>query len=65
MIGPMLLQPSIGRVLDREWSGQLYNSLRVYSVEAFQLAFLLIVGWSALACLLMAMTRETYCKPAA
>jgi MFS family permease len=65
MIGPMLLQPAIGRVLDREWSGQLYNGLRVYNVEAFQVAFLLIVGWSALACLLMAMTRETYCKPSA
>jgi MFS family permease len=65
MIGPMLLQPAIGRVLDREWSGQLYNGLRVYNVDAFQVAFLLIVAWSALACLLMAMTRETYCKPSA
>lgn len=65
MIGPMLLQPGIGRVLDREWSGQLYNGLRVYSVAAFQTAFLLIVAWSVLACLLMAMTRETYCKPSA
>jgi fucose permease len=64
MIGPMLLQPSIGRVLDREWSGQLSNGLRVYNVDAFQMAFLLIVAWSALACLLMALTRETYCKPA-
>jgi len=65
MIGPMLLQPAIGRVLDREWSGQLYNGLRVYNVDAFQMAFLLIVAWSALACLLMAMTRETYCQPSA
>jgi len=32
---------------------------------AFQTAFLLIVAWSALACLPMAMTRETYCKPGA
>lgn len=65
MIGPMLLQPGIGRVLDREWSGQLYNGLRVYSVAGFQTAFLLIVAWSVLAFLLMAMTRETYCKPSA
>lgn len=63
MIGPMLLQPAIGRILDQKWSGQLNNGLRVYGVDAFQAAFLLIVAWSLLACLLIGMTRETYCKP--
>jgi hypothetical protein len=47
MIGPMLLQPGIGRILDRRWSGQLANGLRVYGV----------------ACVLISLTRETYCKP--
>jgi hypothetical protein len=39
MIGPMLLQPGIGRILDQKWSGQLANGLRVYGVDAFQAAF--------------------------
>ena len=65
MIGPMLLQPGIGRVLDRKWPGLLNNGLRVYGVDAFQTAFLLIVAWSVLACLLIGLTRETYCKPSA
>jgi MFS family permease len=65
MIGPMLLQPGIGRVLDQRWAGQLTGGLRVYGVDAFQTAFLLIVAWSLLACVLIALTRETYCKPSA
>ena len=65
MIGPMLLQPGIGRVLDQKWSGQLANGLRVYGVDAFQTAFLLMVAWLVLACVLISLTRETYCKPTA
>jgi nitrate/nitrite transporter NarK len=65
MIGPMLLQPAIGRILDRQWSGQLSNGLRVYGVDAFQSAFFPIVAWLILACILISLTRETYCKPTA
>jgi len=65
MIGPMLLQPGIGRILDQKWSGQLANGLRVYGVDAFQAAFMLLVAWLVLACILISLTRETYCKPIA
>jgi nitrate/nitrite transporter NarK len=65
MIGPMLLQPGIGRILDQRWSGQTVNGLRVYGVDAFQTAFLLMVAWLVLACVLISLTRETYCKPTA
>jgi len=65
MIGPMLLQPGIGRVLEQKWAGEMAAGLRVYGVDAFQAAFLLIAAWSALACLLIGLTRETYCKPSA
>jgi sugar phosphate permease len=62
MIGPMLLQPGIGWVLDQRWSGQLVNGLRVYGVSAFQTGFLLSVAWSILTVLLLAFTRETNCR---
>ena len=62
MIGPMILQPAIGRVLDRRWSGELANGLRIYSAAAFQSAFLLIIGWAALTVVLIAMTEETHCR---
>jgi sugar phosphate permease len=64
MIGPMLLQPAIGRVLDARWSGELVNGLRVYHADAFRSGLLLIIGWSALTAILIALTRETYCRQA-
>ena len=65
MVGPTLLQPGIGWMLDQKWSGALDKGTRIYSVEAFHYAFLLIVAWVIVTCLLAAFTRETYCKPSA
>ncbi len=65
MIGPTILQPSIGWVLDRQWDGQVANGAHVYSVAAFQTAFALIAGWAVLTCILASLTRETNCKQSA
>jgi sugar phosphate permease len=62
MLGPMALQPAIGRILDARWSGELVNGLRVYRPEAFRSGFVLIVGWAALTAILTALTRETHCR---
>jgi MFS family permease len=62
MIGPTLLQPIIGWVLDRHWSGQINHGVHVYDVHAYQLAFLLMVGWLVLSSILLSFTRETYCS---
>jgi len=64
MLGPTLLQPAIGSVLDRHWAGTLAGSVRVYPVDAFQAAFTLIVGWAFLSCLAIALTRDTACQQA-
>lgn len=65
MVGPMLLQPLIGWVLDQRWSGKTVDGLRVYELGDYQAALLLMVGWLAISCVLIAMTQETYCKPRA
>jgi hypothetical protein len=65
MLGPTILQPAIGRVLDQRWAGAMHNGVRIYSVDAFQAGFAMIVAWSVLACLLIACTRETRCRPSA
>ncbi len=65
MIGPTILQPAIGTVLDARWSGQMSGGVRTFSVEAYHAAFAMIVAWSLLSCLLIACTRETHCQPAA
>ena len=62
MIGPMLLQPAVGWVLDKEWSGQLVSGSRVFDLHAFHMAFGLILAWAVLACLLTAITKDTNCR---
>ena len=65
MLGPTLLQPAIGRVLDARWSGALANGVRVYGADAFEAAFAMIVAWSVLSCLLIALSEETHCRQSA
>jgi MFS family permease len=64
MLGPTILQPAIGWVLDQRWAGGMSNGVRAYSVDAFQAAFAMIVAWSLLSCLLTALTEETRCRQA-
>jgi len=63
MIGPMLLQPGIGQMLERNWTGQMANGARLYGLPAYHTAFFLIAAWAVTSCLLIAATRETFCKP--
>jgi nitrate/nitrite transporter NarK len=65
MLGPTILQPGIGMVLDARWTGVSAGSVRVYSVEAFQAGFAMIVVWSVLSCVCIVFTKETHCRPAA
>ena len=63
MIGPMVLQPAMGRILDLQWHGELMNGVRVYSPEAYRTAFVLMIAWSLLSVVMMLFTRETHCRP--
>ena len=63
MMGPMLLQPAIGWMLDRHWQGALADGIRVYGLETYQAAFGLMIAWAALSVVLLFFTRETFCKP--
>ena len=65
MMGPMLLQPAIGWMLDRHWHGALEGGIRIYSLEAYQAGFGLMIAWAALSVVLLVFTRETFCKPLA
>jgi len=61
MIGPMILQPAIGQLLEKHWAGTTAAGVRVYDLLAFHAAFLLIVAWGTLACILISATTETFC----
>ncbi|WP_263409927.1 MFS transporter [Terriglobus tenax] len=62
MVGPTILQPAIGLILDRNWSGALNKGVHVYDMHAYQLAFVLIVSWLTVSVLLLSLTRETGCR---
>ena len=65
MIGPALLQPGIGWVLDKNWTGTMMNGVHVYGLHAFRLGFLLMIGWLLMSSLLLSFTKETYCRQSA
>jgi MFS family permease len=62
MLGPTLLQPGIGWVLDRRWQGAMLDGVRVYGREAYHAGFALMLGWMLIAWVLLFFTRETGCR---
>ncbi len=62
MLGNVLLQPGIGWVLDRNWTGETVKGAHIYGVPAYQAGFGLIVGWALLSVVMILLTRETGCK---
>jgi hypothetical protein len=49
-------------MLDRKWQGTLINGARVYSLEAYQTGFILMVAWVVAGMMVMVFSRETYCR---
>ncbi len=62
MIGPMVLQPAMGWIMDRSWDGTLQDSIRIYHMGAYQSAFILMLGWAVLSAVLILFTTETRCQ---
>jgi MFS family permease len=62
MMGPTLLQPAVGWVLDRHWHGDILAGVRIYSLDAYRAGFSLMVAWAALAFVLLLFTKETRCR---
>jgi hypothetical protein len=62
MMGPMLLQPGVGWMLDRAWGGELREGVRIYDLTAYRGGFALLLGWLALSLVLVLFTRESHCR---
>lgn len=62
MLGGMIMQPAVGWILDRRWTGTLENSVRVYDFDAYRAGFTLMLVWLAAALLLLVFVRETHCR---
>ncbi len=62
MSGPMILQPLIGWVLERNWNGVLENGVQIYDLNAYRSGFGLMIIWSVIATVLMSFSTETHCR---
>ncbi len=62
MLGPTLLQPLVGWVLDQHWTGGMAQGARIYSVAAYQAGFTLMMAWAAATVVFSALAKETHCR---
>ncbi len=62
LLGGVLLQPGVGWLLDRGWSGALEGGVRIYDAVAWQTGFSLMFATVLVALLLVPFIRETHCR---
>ena len=62
MMGPTLLQPVVGWMLDRSWRGDLVDGIRIYNIASYRAGFIFMIVWAVLSFILLFFTRETYCR---
>ena len=62
MTGPMILQPVMGWLLDKNWNGTLESGVRIYELGAYRSAFLLMMAWSVMSAILICFSKETHCR---
>ncbi len=60
MLGATVLQPAVGWMLDRRWEGAVMDGVRIYSRDAYQAGFGLMMAWILIALVLLCFTRETF-----
>jgi predicted MFS family arabinose efflux permease len=63
MLGGMVMQPWVGFMLDRHWGGRMEGGMRVHDLAAYQWGFASIFAWGLLSLALIAIARETHCRP--
>jgi MFS family permease len=62
MLGPMVLQPSIGWMLDRLWRGAVQEGARVYDLAGYRAGFGLMMAWLVASLAAVLFTSETHCR---
>lgn len=61
MLGIALAQPLIGVILDRLWNGGLEDSVRIYSLGAYQLALAILPLGMLISLIILPLIKETNC----
>lgn len=58
MMGPMILQPAVGWMLDRNWGGEMVDGVKYFGLSAYQSGFSLMALWALASFVLILFTRE-------
>lgn len=61
-MGPTLLQPAVGWILDQKWQGDVIRGIKLYTMDSYQAGLSLINAWAVLSFFLLFCTREIYCR---
>lgn len=61
-VGAGLMQPLVGIMLERYWSGTIVNGVKIYPLEAFQIGFSCCAVASAMSWIATLFMVETKCK---
>jgi len=62
IIGPTIMQPAVGWVLDQKWQGTAMNGIRIYGLDAYQAGFCLMIAWGVFSLIMLLFTRDTHCR---
>ncbi len=62
MVGIAIGQPVIGYILDKLWTGEIIDKVRVYPLEAYQIGLAILPIGMIISLLILPRLRETYCK---
>lgn len=60
MLGGMLIQPWVGKLLDMAWQGKIENHIHVYSLEAYSHALYVVPALLIVAMVLVTFLKESY-----
>ena len=63
VLGGAVFQPLVGWLLDLQWDGKLTAGARVYDLDAYRNALLVMPGVYVLGLVLVWRVRETWCRP--
>ncbi len=62
MLGGLLFQPFMGKILDWHWSGNLVGGVRIYSLADYKFALAVVPIGLFLSFILTLFIKETHCK---
>jgi MFS family permease len=65
LMGGMVLQPAVGWMLDKHWTGTMAGGARLYDADAWTSGFALLAATVAASLIMLTLARESFCRQTA